>query len=304
MSSGNLLVPFLLGAGAVRGRLVRLGPALDEILGSGAYPVAVAEQLAEALALAAALAGALKFEGVFTLQVQGDGPIGLLVCDVTSEGDMRAYARCAEDRLSAAEGQPGPPVPRLFGAGHLAFTIDRGPDMDRTQGIVALEGATLADCAAAYLARSEQIATELLLVSRAPGGDEGWRAAAVMVQRMPPGPRSPILTAESAAEAWNRAAILLRTASAEEMLDERLAPERLLHRLYHADGLVVQAKRPLRARCRCSAVRVEATLASFPREEIAALRDESGAVVVTCEFCRARYVFDERGLERLYAAGG
>ena len=132
--------------------------------------------------------------------------------------------------------------------------------------------------------------------------DAGWRAAALMIQRMPPGPRSPILTSEEAAELWNRATILMRTATASELTDGRLSAEDLLHRLFHADGLLVQDPRAVRARCRCSEDRVAGTLRSFPRDDLEQMQDDAGQVVVVCEFCKSRYVFSEADLDRLYAS--
>jgi molecular chaperone Hsp33 len=246
------MLPFMLDAGLVRGRLVRLGPALDAILGGHDYPAPVAERLAETVTVAAALAGALKYEGIFTLQIQGDGPIPLVVADVTSGGDLRAYARFDGDRLASAI--EGTPIERSFGKGFLAFTVDQGPDTDRYQGIVALDGATLAECARSYFDRSEQLATEMVLAVRPPDNGNGWSAAMVTIQRMPMGPRSPIFTAEEADEAWNRSTILLRSLRVEELLDPALAPTRLLRRLYHADGLATDpaAARPDGCATRCA----------------------------------------------------
>jgi len=292
------MLPFLLDAGLVRGRLVRLGPALDTILLGHDYPLDVAERLAETITVAAALAGALKYDGVFTLQIQGDGPISLMVADVTSAGDLRAYARFDAERLAAAPA--GAPVPRCFGKGFLAFTVDQGPDTDRYQGIVELEGDTLADSARAYFERSEQLDTEMVLAVRPPGRHGGWRSGMVTIQRMPLGPRSPIFTSDEAGEAWNRSIILLKSLRTEELLDPTIAPARLLHRLYHADGLATDPARALAARCRCSAARVGGTLRAFPRNEIETLKDESGEVVVTCEFCKTRYHYSATDLEALY----
>ncbi len=300
-AEGGIALPFLLGAGAMRGQLVRLGPALDGILGPRRLPPRVAERLAETLALAAALAAALKYEGVFSLQIRADGPIGMAVADVTSGGDLRAYARFDAERLLAAP--PGPAVPRDFGAGHLAFTVDQGPDTETYQGIVALEGDTLAQCADAYFRRSEQMASHIAMAVRAPEGGTGWRAGMVTLQRMPSGPGSPIFTAEGAAEAWNRAKMLLDTLGPDELLDGSIAPARLLHRLFHAERLAIFAPRQLRARCRCSSERVARTLRAFPRGEIEALRDTAGRVSVTCEFCGTAYVLGDAELERVYAAG-
>lgn len=294
----DFLLPFQIDAGAFRGRLIRLGPAVDAILSGHSYPGAVAELLAETLALAAALAGALKYEGIFSLQTQGDGPVSLLVADVTSAGDLRGYARFDADKLKAAEGGD---FRRLLGGGYLAFTVDQGGDTDRYQGIVELDGATLADCVRRYFSQSEQLETELkVAVGHDP--DAGWRASALMLQRMPVGgPNQPIFIADEADELWRRAVILTASLTPGEMLDPALSSERLLYRLYHDDALRTHETRSLQARCRCSDARVAQTLKSFPRPEIEDMRDDDGTVVVTCEFCKSRYVFDDRRLDELYS---
>jgi molecular chaperone Hsp33 len=299
--SGNTdtLLPFMLGAGLVRGRMVRLGPALDTILKGHDYPPVVAERMAETIAIAVALAGALKYEGVFTLQIQGKGPISLVVADVTSEGNLRAYARFDAERLAAAT--EGSLLKRCFGKAYLAFTVDQGPDTDRYQGIVDLEGETLADSARTYFERSEQLATIIKLAIRPPIGDHGWSAGAAMIQRMPTGPNSPIMTADEAEEVWNRSSILLNSLRDSELVDSAIAPGRLLFRLFHEDGFTTTAAKPLQAKCRCSADRVHGTLRTFPREEIESLKDENGEVVVTCEFCKARYHYSATDLDELYA---
>ena len=284
----DFLVPFLIDAGAIRGRMARLGPALDGILRPHDYPAPVALLLAQALTLAAVLAGSLKFDGVLTLQLQSDGPVSLIVADATSAGLLRGYARHDPARLNGEAA--------ALGSGFLAFTIDQGPETERYQGIVELAGDGLEACAQRYFQQSEQLETAFRLTARP--DEAGWRAAALMIQRMPTGPASPILTAEEAAEQWNRARILLLSARDEEMLD--LAPERLLYRLYHADGLQPADLRRLQAGCRCSAERVALTLKSFPRAEIGELRDADGRVDVVCEFCKARYLFSDADLDRLY----
>ena len=189
---------------------------------------------------------------------------------------------------------------RCLGSGFLAFTVDQGPDTDRYQGIVELTGDRLEDSAAQYFKQSEQLATALKLAVQPPCETQGWRATALMIQRMPLGPNSPILTAEEADEAWNRAVILMNSAKDEEMLDPALPSAQLLHRLYHGEGLQWLEPRPLRAACRCSAERVAGTLRSFPRAEIAALKDDTGSVVVVCEFCKADYRFGPSELDAVY----
>src|SRR5579859_395761 len=171
----DLIRPFQIDAHALRGRLVRLGPVFDRVVDQHGYPEPVAVMLGEAMALAALLAGALKYEGIFTLQTKGDGPITLMVADVASSGAVRGYAQfdpAALERVTA----PGNSVPRLLGGGYLAFTVDQGEHTERYQGIVELAGATLAECAHHYFRQSEQVQAGIkLAVGRlAEGG--AWRA--------------------------------------------------------------------------------------------------------------------------------
>ena len=299
----DVLLPFMIDARSIRGRLVRLGPAIDAMLSGHDYPPAVATRVAEAAALAATLAGALKYSGVFTLQIQADGAIPLLVVDITSEGDFRGYARFDADLLAEAE-KTDPalgPVPRYLGTGFLAFTVDQGPDTERYQGIVELTGKSLEECAKLYFEQSEQLETATLLAACPPHGRDGWQAAALMIQRMPLVAHSPILTAEEADENWNRARILLSSTKNSELFDLGLPAADLLHRLYHAEQLELHEPRALRMHCRCSAERVETTLKSFPRSEMEELKDENGHIVVTCEYCKSSYSFAEGDLDRLYA---
>ena len=294
----DLLLPFQIEAGSVRGRLVRLGPALDAAIGVHDLPAPVGVRLAETVALGCALAGALKYDGVFTLQVQAEGSIPLLVADVTSGGDLRAYARFDDKRLAEAETRSDlPPVPRYFGKGYLAFTVDQGPDTERYQGLVALDGGTLNDCAESYLSQSEQLASAVVTAVAPPGNGHGWQAAALIVQRMPQGPMSPILTAEAAEEDWNRAVILMKSVQDSELLDPALPPATLLHRLFHAEGLILHEPSSLQAHCRCSESRVRATLRSFAGTDLDEMKDGDGVIAVTCEFCKARYIFTDQDLE-------
>lgn len=299
----DIVQSFTIDAGAIRGRLVRLGASLDAILSGHGYPLPVAERLAETLALAVALAGSLKFDGVFTLQIQSDGALPLVVADVTSEGHLRGYARYDGEKLPRDSSETSV-VEGFFGKGHLVFTVDQGQGADRYQGIVELAGDTLADCAREYFRRSEQLDTGLRMAVEAPaeGGNTGWKAAVLMIQRMPAGPSSPILTAEQAEEDWRRAGIMMDSARNAELLDGALPAGRLIHRLYHADGLRVFDAREVAARCRCSSAKVENTLKSFPRNEVEDMRDESGTVAVVCEFCKTGYRFDDADLDRLYGA--
>ncbi|HEY9164070.1 MAG TPA: Hsp33 family molecular chaperone HslO [Magnetovibrio sp.] len=276
----------------VRGRLVRLGPELAKVIDAHDYPAPVAEMLSETLTLAAVLASALKYDGLFSLQVQSDGPISLMIADITSNGAMRGYARFDAERVAKAATASGAVVPRLLGAGHLAFTVDQGQDMDRYQGISGLDGATLAECAHHYFRNSEQLETAIFLAARSVDGTP--RAGAVMVQRMP------MQHAADEAEdddGWRRTVAILASLTADELLDPELDPDQLLYRLYHEDGVRAHTPHPLFQQCRCSNEKVANTLKSFPRDEITG---EDGHAQVVCEFCKAHYDFTPDDLNALY----
>ena len=291
----DFVLPFHLEGGAVSGRIVRLGPAANEILSRHDYPTPIAALLGETLALSAGLAGALKYDGVFTLQTKGNGPVSFLVADVTSDGALRGYAqfdaaRVPEDARMRPEGQS---VPAWLGAGHLAFTVDQGGNTERYQGLVALEGATLADCVHHYFRQSEQVETAIkVAVAR---DSDGWRCAALMLQRLPDSG----LNKETVDDLWLDALTLMATVTSAELTGLDLSANDLLFRLFHEIGVRVHESKPLIDRCRCSEERVIGMLQSFPRSEIESLMND-GVVDVDCEFCRRRYRFDAEALERVY----
>ena len=280
----------------VRGRLVRLGPALDAVLDAHGYPEPVSIMLAETLMLAVTLASALKYEGIFTLQVQSDGPISLLVADITSDGALRGYARFDDARVAEVAKGESAPVPRLLGAGHLAFTVDQGADMERYQGIAELDGATLADCAHNYFRHSEQLDTAIFVSARAGAANSGSLAGALMVQRMPSAKNDD----EEHEDGWRRAVAILASLTEAELLDPELSSETLLFRLYHEDGVRAYEAHDLFHRCRCSREKVANTLKAFPRTEITT---DDGQSQVVCEFCRADYTFTPEDLDALFASG-
>jgi len=300
----DVILPFRIERTGLHGRLVRLGPVVDEILSRHKYPEPVAALLGEALALTCTLGASLKFEGIFTLQTKGDGPVRLLVADVTSAGAVRGYAEADEAKVAAiGETLPDNPVPRLLGAGHLAFTVDQGPETDRYQGVVELTGASLTECASHYLRQSEQLETLLNLGVAFKNG--GWRAYGLMVQK-PPRPRSDFENSwdiasedEEAADDWLRTASLVSTLSNDEGLDPGVSPEQLLFRLFHEDGVRVLEPRPLAFRCRCSRDKVVNTLRMLDRDEIAGMK-VGDAVEVTCQFCNETYRFTDADLETVY----
>jgi molecular chaperone Hsp33 len=301
----DLIQPFRIDPFALRGRLVRLGPTVDRILSQHDYPEPVAAVLGEAITLAVMLSGMLKYDGVFTLQTKSDGPVKLIVADVSTEGAVRGYAQYDRDRLGSvpAPGFPkaggSPSVPALIGSGYIAFTVDQGEHTERYQGIVELVGGTLAECVHHYFRQSEQVEAALkVAVAQLPdaGGARQWRAGALMIQRLPR--ESFTLERETEDDAWRRAAIFMSSSTSAELVDPALAPERLLFRLFHEDGVRAHTPHPLAAQCRCSQRRVETVLRALTPDEILDMKVD-GKITVTCEFCSAVYDFDDAALEAL-----
>ncbi len=292
----DLIRPFQIEDVGVRGRLVRLGPALDQILRRHDYPDLVANLLGEAVALSCVLAGALKFDGIFTLQTKGDGPISTLVADLKSPGDLRGYAQFDADAVAGIDTSKTPSIPRLQGAGHIAFTVDQGADTERYQGIVALEGHSLADCAHNYFRESEQIETAIALACAKTAADGPWRGGAIMLQRLPEG--DPSLLARGveverdqvSEDDWHRVVTMLASAKDSELTDPDLPGDDLLYRLFHEDGVRIFESTPLQPSCRCSTERAEGILRQLPETELPDLAVDN-QLVVTCEFCNASYIF-------------
>jgi len=312
----DLVTPFEVAKLDLRGRVVRLGPAVDRILSSHSYPPAVAKLLGEAVVLTVMLGSALKIEGRFILQTQGDGPVRMLVVDFTTPGKVRACARFDAARVEAAAAAGAASPGSLLGKGHLAMTIDQGPDMSRYQGLVALEGGSLEDAAHEYFHRSEQIPTRVRLAvaeelrAGEGGASHRWRAGGIMLQFLPkspergrvadlhPGdaPEGMELPEVKEDEAWVEGRALVSTVEDVELIDPALSSERLVYRLFHEPGVRVFRGSTLRAECSCSRETVEAMLKSFSQDDRNHMV-EDGRILVTCEFCNANYLFapDEVG---------
>jgi len=295
----SIVRPFQLEGCDVRGKLVRLGSAYADILAPHDYPPSVARLLGELLALSAALSTSLKYDGTFTIQTSSDGPIRMIMADVQSDGGMRAYARYRPDAIEGALDDDGDAtIGDLLGSGHIAFTVDQGPDTTRYQGITAIEGESLSDCANTYFRQSEQLETEIMLVAEPGGEGHDARAAALMLQRLPR-PQRQITDPEEDDEKWRNAVVLMKSMSADELLDSQIPTDNLLYRLYHETGVRVFDGRPLRFHCRCSRERVANTLASFSADDLKDMKTDAGLIVATCEFCGTSYTFDDDQLAEL-----
>ena len=297
-AQSDYVVPFRIEGHNVNGRVVKLNALASQVLGRHDYPEAVNRLLGEALVLAAMLGTMLKFDGRFILQLNGNGPIKMLMADYTpaqsGAGGLRGFAQFDADAVSTALQQDSTPIGLLGDKGHMAFTVDQGADMERYQGIVPLEGDTLAQAALGYFERSEQIGTALKLAA-APlllaGGKTEWRAGGIVVQQTAAAggiETPPEGDPELVDEDWNRLEILLQTTEDSELLDADLAGDRLAYRLFHEDGVRVFDRRELAFACPCSRERVANMLSGMPEEDRAEMAQQA-SIDVRCEFCNTQY---------------
>jgi molecular chaperone Hsp33 len=311
----DTILPFEVGSLDLRGRVVRLGPAIDDILGRHDYPTPVSKLLGEAIVLTVLLGSSLKFDGRFILQTKTDGPVRMIVVDYRSPGTVRACAQF--DPAALAEKQvPSAGMTDVMGRGHLAMTIDQGADMSRYQGLVALTGGSLEEAAHEYFLRSEQIPTKVRLAvaeELRAGGDgpcHRWRAGGMLLQFLPkkaermrgpdldPGdaPEGTAAHIVPADDAWIEGQSLMATVEDIELIDPDLSSERLLYRLFHEHGVRVFKSSSVEAKCSCSRDSVIDMLKSFPKSD----RDDmihDGVIAVTCEFCNTKYVFEPTEVE-------
>lgn len=306
-SVDDTVLPFEIPALDLRGRVVRLGPLVDEILVRHNYPAPVSKLLGEAIALAVLLGSALKFEGRFMLQTQTDGPVRMLIVDFRTPGKVRACARFDAARVAALAEAGTASDGNLLGRGHLAMTIDQGSGMNRYQGLVALDGGSLEDAAHEYFRSSEQIPTRVRLAvgeELTAGARHNWRVGGILLQFLPksperarvadlhPGdaPQGTMPHSLPEDDAWVEGRALFDTVEDFELIDPALSSERLVFRLFHEPGVRVFRGVDINAECSCSRSSVEAMLRSFPQDD----RDhmvEDGMISVTCEFCSSNYRF-------------
>jgi len=313
-AADDFVVPFAVEGLDVRGRVVRLGPAIDAILSRHDYPEPVSALLAEAVALTVLLGSSLKFEGRFILQTQTDGPVGLMVVDFEAPDRIRACATYDPERVAALEGGEmisGDTIRTLLGIGSLAMTIDAGPTKNRYQGVVPLDGASLEDAAHTYFRQSEQIPTVVrLAAARAFRGgadsDRGyhWRAGGIIVQHLPeagtgrtpdlhPGdaPEGADIPAHEEPDEWTEARAILETVEDHELIDPSISSGNLLVRLYHERGVRVFDPTEVIEQCRCSQERITEMLKGFSTDDQEHMVKD-GEIVVTCEFCSKVYHVD------------
>ena len=299
LTADDQILPFQVGESAVRGRIVRLGTSIDTILSAHDFENTLSQLVGEAAALVTLMGSALKFEGKLIFQIQGDGPISMVVADYSADGGLRATASYTKEALSKINGNK---LQHLLGTGHVAMTVDQGPDMERYQGVTPLDGVSLEEATVSYFQQSEQIPTAVkLAVGKVaqPGGREHWRAGGIIAQFMPGdgGTRERgegMLMAQEDEESWARAEAFLSTTKADELLDPALSSENLLYRLFHEDGVRVFDTKPVIAKCGCNAEKIMAVLGRYDEQGLEDML-EDGLIRVTCDFCCTTYLFDKSG---------
>ncbi|MBB2493954.1 Hsp33 family molecular chaperone HslO [Aquipseudomonas ullengensis] len=279
---------FLFDDSDVRGELVSLGQSYQHVLAKHSYPQPVAQLLGEMLAAAALLVGTLKFDGLLILQVRSSGAVPLLMIECSSEREVRGIAHYHAEQIGADAG-----LRELMPDGVLALTVDPKQGQ-RYQGIVDLDGETLADCLSNYFATSEQLSTRFWLHA------DGQRARGLLLQQLPVD-RLP--DADEREASWQHVLTLANTLTAEELLG--LDNETVLHRLYHEDTVRLFEPQALCFRCSCSRERSSRALISLGEPDaMALLAEHDGQVVIDCQFCNERYAFDAADVTQLFAGGG
>ncbi|WBQ09056.1 Hsp33 family molecular chaperone HslO [Hyphomonadaceae bacterium ML37] len=294
------VISFQLEGRPVRGRMVRLGAAADEILSAHAYPDSVARLVGEAALLVVLIGDSLKFDGKLIIQasgpssggrqIEGEGAVSFVVADFVPGEGVRAYAKYDAERVAAleAEGKAGA-RDLLGGEGHFAMTLDPGPGMERYQGLTLITGDTLADSAEHYFDQSEQVPSRLrLAVGREmlDGGRTVWRAGGALIQRI-----AGDAARGDSQEAFDHARALFETLGDDELLDPKLSAGEVLYRLFHEDGVRVEPGRPAPRRCSCERAALARLLARFPSDDREHMSAADGSVAMTCEYCNREWAF-------------
>jgi molecular chaperone Hsp33 len=281
------LLPFMLNNAPVRGRLVRLGYSVQDIVTAHDYPPCLAKILGESLLIVAMLSAQLKDDGLFGIQIKGDSAVPMLVADATFDGDLRAYAQMEEALSPDFWKQDALDLVQLFGENaHLSITLEQGAGSaaQRYQGVVALEGRSLADAVAQYFTQSQQVSVAFSLAFRAEAGKNKWHAAGMMIEQMPDIALASGGDDAARQEAWSYANAMLQTLQEDELLDAHITQEVLLDRLYHEQGVLVFAPKKYQAKCRCSRERIQRLLLSMSEADRVEMIVD-GAANVHCQFC-------------------
>ena len=309
----DTVLPFQLDRADVRGRVARVDGVLDRVLSQHNYPAPIEALVAEAVLLTAMIGQTMKLRWKLSLQVRGKGAARLIATDYYAPGkdgspaQIRAYASYDAERLSLTDD----PFSQI-GEGYMAVMIDQGDKMTPYQGVTPIAGKSLADCAEAYFAQSEQLPTQFVTAygqSTLAGQPEKWRAGGIMLQHMPKA--SPFATEATGeggllmaadlvqgddAENWNRATILMNTVEALELIGPSIQPTELLVRLFHEEAPRVFDAQRIEFGCTCSEDRVRQSLSIYSARDIAHMTTEDGTVTADCQFCGAHYVLDPKSV--------
>jgi molecular chaperone Hsp33 len=288
MHDRDTLHRFLFDRFPIRGHLVHLDAAWRALIEHRQYPDAIRETLGEAVVASLLLAATIKFDGVLSLQLRGDGPMHLLLAQCTSGLGVRGLARYREGAGAAQK------ISELIGNGNLTVTLETDDGAQRYQGIVPIEGARLADSLQAYFQNSEQLPTRLWLHADAQG------ASGMLLQKLPGSSSLPPADAALVEDAWRRVQLVADTLTPEEL--RTLADAEILHRLFNEDDLRLFEPSPVYFRCRCSRERVASMLQGLGEAETRSVIAERGKVEVHCDFCNRAYVFDAVDVEQLFKA--
>ena len=287
----NIVAAYQLDQRPIRGRMAQLGDTIDEILSAHDYPESVAALVGEAVLLALLVGDSLKFDGRLIVQASGkDGPVKFVVADFATGEGVRGFAQYDREGVERLETEfgPRPGAEKLLGQGSFVMTIEQGSDMDRYQGVVALEGPSLATCAEHYFAQSEQVPTRIRLAVGQNITSEGpkWRAGAAMIQKLPGDHARP-----ATKEDWEHGLALFETTEDQELLDLNVSVGRLLYRLFHEDGVRLFEPKPVVKRCTCERERLIQILKQFPEEDREHM-EQDGQIVMKCEYCNRDWAFD------------
>lgn len=279
----DLVAAFQVDGHAARGRLVRMGAALDDIVSSHDHPPAVKRLVGEAVLLAALVGDSLKFDGRLIVQANGNGPVNFVVAEWNSGGAVRGFAQYSGEPVSDDAG-----VAQLLGTGSFAMTIDPGGEMERYQGVVALEGDRLSHCAERYFEQSEQTPTRIRLAvgeNVQTGGKSNWRGGGAILQQI----AGDEARGDASAD-WDHCRALFETIADDELIDPDISAATLIYRLFHEDGARLFEPRTLTKHCPCNRERLVEILARFSEDEQAEM-EKDGKIGMTCEYCNLLFEF-------------
>jgi len=289
MHDRDTLHRFLFERYPIRGHIVHLDAAWRALIEHRRYPEAIRDTLGEAVVASLLLAATIKFDGVLSLQLQGDGPVPLLLAQCTSGLGVRGLARYRHSSAAADS-----TIRDLVGQGNLTVTLETDDGGQRYQGIVPIEGERLAESLQAYFQNSEQLPTRLWLHADEQG------ASGMLLQKLPGSATVPTGDAEAIEDAWRRVQLIADTLTPVEL--RTLADAEILHRLFNEDDLRLFEPAPVYFRCRCSRERVAGMLQGLGEAETRSVIAERGKVEVHCDFCNRAYVFDAVDVAQLFMA--